>query len=318
MTKSEKFEIIREMRERKDPLLTVDMLCEIAGVSPSGYYNWRASAEAREKRERADQEDYGLILQAYNQRGYAKGARGIYMTMLHWDPPVIMNLKKIRRLMKKYGLRCPYRQENPYKKMMRALQTDRVAPNLVNRNFTQAGPRKVLLTDITYLPWKDGFLYLCTLLDACTRQVLGWSLSNSLQVDFVLDALRSALKKYPEIRDSQALIHSDQGSHYTSVAFRDLLADKGLTQSMSRRGNCWDNAPQESFFGHMKDEYDIKGCQTEKEARGLVGDWLSYYNSQRYQWGLERLSPDEYYDYLTTGVNPIAGVKGTSKSDKTQ
>lgn len=313
LSKSEKFALIQELRSKGDSLLTVESLCATAGVSPSGYYNWAASEDKRREREAKDRKDFARVLKAYEHRGYAKGARGIYMTLLHSDRDAPMNLKKIRRLMKKYGLSCPFRQENPYRKMMRALQTNRRVKNLVNRDFTTKGRRKVLLTDITYMKWNGEHVYLSTLLDACTRQILGWQLSRSLEVDFVLDTLKQALERHPEIRNPETLIHSDQGSHYTSIAFRDLLKDEGLTQSMSRRGNCWDNAPQESFFGHMKDEFNLQDCTTWDDAYNRVKDWIDYYNSERYQWGLEMLSPDEYDTYLQTHENPLAGAKGQSK-----
>lgn len=295
-------------------MLTVEPLCETAGVSPSGCCNWIASEDKRQARETADRADFARIFEAYNHRGYAKGARSIYMTLLHDDAGPPMNLKKIRRLMKKYALVCPFRQENPYKKIMRALQTDRRTKNLAARKFTERGRRKVLLTDITYLKWQGEHVYLSTLPDACTRQVPGWQLSRSLEINFVLETMRSALAAHPEIRNPQTLIHSDQGSHYTGVAFRDLLKNEGLTQSMSRRGNCWDNAPQESMFGHMKDEFNLNGCETWTEAELHMADWINYYNTERCQWGLEMLSPDEYDQYLQTGQNPIASAKGKSKN----
>ena len=104
---------------------------------------------------------------------------------------------------------------------------------------------------------------------------------------------------------AETIIHSDQGSHYTSIKFIQLLKDSELRQSMSRRANCWDNAPQESFFGHMKDEIDISGCTTYQEILAVITDWTEYYNNDRYQWDLARLSPREYYKYETTGVYPI-------------
>ena len=108
-----------------------------------------------------------------------------------------------------------------------------------------------------------------------------------------------------------AILHSDQGSHYTSVAFRRLLEDKGLTQSMSRKGNCWDNAPQESFFGHMKDElkpYSRKWTAFE-QVKERIDDWIDYYNNDRYQTPLKSMSPNEYYHYLISGKIPAALVE---------
>ena len=102
-------------------------------------------------------------------------------------------------------------------------------------------------------------------------------------------------------------IHSDQGFHYTSYRFIQLLKDHALRQSMSRRGNCWDNAPQESFFGHMKDEIDLSGCTAFEQVRAILDDWIDYYNNDRYQWQLAKLSPNEFYTYITSGVYPLQG-----------
>lgn len=112
---SYKFQIIQEMINKENNILTVSMLCDIAKVSRSGYYNWVKSENIRIKKEEQDRKDFEIILVAYQHRGYDKGARGIYMRLLHMNPPVIMNIKKIRRLMKKYNLFCPIRQANPYR-----------------------------------------------------------------------------------------------------------------------------------------------------------------------------------------------------------
>ena len=106
---------------------------------------------------------------------------------------------------------------------------------------------------------------------------------------------------------ANTIIHSDQGSHYTSIPFRQLVNDAGLRQSMSRRGNCWDNAPQESFFGHMKDELKpyINTWKSFLDAKASIDDWMDYYNNERYQWDLARLSPSEYFQYCFTGIYPL-------------
>ena len=108
--------------------------------------------------------------------------------------------------------------------------------------------------------------------------------------------------------DAQTLIHSDQGCHYTSKTFQQLVADKHLRQSMSRRGNCWDNAPQESLYGHMKDEIDLSGCQSFQDVQAVIEDWMDYYNNERGQWDLAKLAPNEYYEYITTGDYPLEGI----------
>lgn len=235
-TPSSKFQIIQEVLSQEGNLLTVSDLCRTAGVSRSGYYNWIHSADVREKKETADLEDFQLILDAYRFRGYDKGARGIQMRLLHLMPPVVMNLKKIRRLMNKYGLFCPIRKANPYRRMAKALRTNHVADNLVNREFEAHGPRKVLLTDITYIPYAGRFCYLSTILDTFTKQILSYVLSESLELDFVLESVEQLIEHHGISLSAETLIHSDQGCHYTSYRFIQIVRDSELRQSMSRRG----------------------------------------------------------------------------------
>ena len=316
-TSENKFEIIHETINKANNTLSVKMLCEIAGVSRSGYYNWVDSAEKRAEKEAHDRADFELILEAYNFRGYDKGAQGIYMRFLHMDPPIVMNVKKIRRLMKKYGLVCNIRKANPYRRMAKAIRTNNVADNLVQREFEKYGPRMILLTDITYIPFDGRFCYLSTIIDAFTKQILSYVLSESLEVDFVLETVNLMVEKHGVSLATKAIIHSDQGCHYTSCSFIQLVKDKGLRQSMSRRGNCWDNAPQESFFGRMKDHIGdkLKGCTMYCEVLAIIDDWMDYYNNDRYQWELAKLSPNEYYQYITTGVYPIKGRISSADMD---
>ena len=228
------------------------------------------------------------------------------MRLLHIAPPVHMNIKKIRRLMNKYGLFCPIRKANPYRRMAKALRTSNVAPNLLNREFETHGPRAVLLTDITYIiNGKAPRCYMSTIIDACTKELLAWVLSESLEIDFVLETVNQLIENYGISLTAETLINSDQGAHYTSIKFIQLIKDSELRQSMSRKTNCWDNAPQESFYGHMKDEIDISQCTTFEGVHQVISDWTDYYNVERYQWDLARLAPREYYKYLVTGEYPL-------------
>ena len=143
------FAVIHASLQSNEPTLTVKELCQIAGVSRSGYYNWVKSEATRLAQEEADKKDFALILEAYNFRGYKKGIRSIHMRLLHIG--IIMNPKKTRRLMRKYNLFCPIRKANPYRRMAKAMRTNNVADNLLNREFESHGPRAVLLTDITYI-----------------------------------------------------------------------------------------------------------------------------------------------------------------------
>lgn len=308
MTPSQKFALIHETLLADDNVLNISELCNLAGVSRSGYYRWLDAEPVRRKREAQDRADFELIVQVYQFRGYDKGIRGIHMRLLHLPQPVLMNVKKIQRLMRKYGLYCPIRKANPYRRMAKALKTNNVAENLLNREFTSHGARSVLLTDITDIPYDGAVCYLSTILDAYTKQVLSYVLSKSLELDFVLETVTHLLENHSISLDADVLVHSDQGFHYTSKKFRQLLKDCDLRQSMSRRGNCWDNAPQESFFGHMKDEIDISNCTTFEQVKLIIDDWIDYYNNDRYQWQLAKLSPNEFYTYLTTGIYPLKGV----------
>ena len=302
-----KYGLIYEAIKQDGNALSISSLCEIAGVSRSGFYSWMNAAPARQVREEQDLADFTIIKAAYEYRGYKKGARSIYMRLLHLNPPVIMNLKKIRRLMSKYGLFCPIRQANPYRRMAKAMKTSHVADNVINREFKKFGPRRALLTDITYLFYKGGVCYLSPVMDAYTHEVLAYEMSDNLRVDFVLKMIAQLVEKHGAELDDETIVHSDQGCHYTSNAFIEKLHDLEFVQSMSRRGNCWDNSPQESFFGHMKDEIRelVSKCKTYEDVCTVVDDWIDYYNKDRHQWELKYLAPIEYYQYLVTGIYPI-------------
>lgn len=303
------FEIIHSiLQEPSDEHLSVLEMCQIAGVSRSGYYAWVKAASIREAQEKQDRKDFDLILEAYKHRGYDKGAKGIYMRLLHMDPPVLMNVKKIRRLMDKFNLTCPIRKANPYRRMAKALKTSNVAENIVQREFECYGPRTVLLTDITYLPYNGTFAYLSTILDAYTKQVLAYVLSDyNLEVDFVLETVEILIRDHGVSLNQWTVIHSDQGAHYTSHRFIEIVNNKELRQSMSRKGNCWDNAPQESFYGRMKDHIKgkLKGCKTYEEVVAIIDDYIDYYNNEKYQWELAKLSPNEFYQFYETGIYPL-------------
>ena len=304
---SYKYEVIQNTLQSAPGVFNVSILCELAGVSRSGFYAWQKAAPAREARELQDQADFEIILTMYKKRGYAKGARSIYMGLLHLDPPVVMNIKKIRRLMKKYNLVCPIRKANPYRRMAKALKTSNYADNLLQREFECYGPRYVLLTDITYIPYNETFAYLSTILDAYTKQILSYVLSDSLEIDFVKETVEILIRDHGISLHKETLIHSDQGSHYSSTTFIRIIEDNELRRSMSRRGNCWDNSPQESFFGHMKDHIlsKIKSCNEFNQVKEIVDDYIDYYNNEAYVWELCMLSPNEYYKFIKTGIYPL-------------
>jgi transposase InsO family protein len=275
-------------------------LCEISGVSRSGYYNYFHSStqNRRQEREEKDEQLRDIIMKAYQFKKRKKGARQIKMTLAgHFK--IVFNLKRIRRIMKKYGIVCPIRKANPYRRMMKATQEHSVLPNLLKRNFKQGTPGKVLLTDITYLFYGKGKkAYLSTIKDGSTNELLAYQVSDRMTLDIATDTLLK-LKNNRKIKlAADAFIHSDQGAHYTSPTFQKMVKKYGLGQSMSRRGNCWDNAPQESFFGHFKDEAYIKPCETIEELKKEIKNYMTYYNNYRYQWNLKKMTPVQYRDHL--------------------
>jgi transposase InsO family protein len=296
----EKFVLISHILEKYKLKNSTSALCKIASISRSGYYNYftLTSQNRRIQRDKQDEKVKEILLRAYHFKGRKKGARQIKMT-LAGQYGITYNLKRIRRIMKKYAIICPIRKANPYKRMMKATQEHSVLPNLLKRNFKQNTPGKVLLTDITYLFYGQGKkAYLSTIKDSSTNEVVAYHVSDRLPLDIATDTIRK-LKKNRKIKlPTDAFIHSDQGVHYTSPIFQKLVRKSGLGQSMSRRGNCWDNAPQESFFGHFKDEAYIKTCDTLEQLKNEIKQYMIYYNNYRYQWGLKKMTPVEYRNHL--------------------
>lgn len=282
----------------------VSYLCEVSGVSRSGYYNYFSVRSQKQRKRKNDQDEIAkkIILKAFRFKNRKKGARQIKMT-LAGRFQVVYNLKRIRRIMKKYGIICPIRTVNPYKKMMKATKEHRVLSNQLKREFRQDSPGKVLLTDITYLFYgRNQKAYLSTILDGATNEILAYHVSENLTLDIVTTPLYK-LKKNTRIRLTEdAYIHSNQGAHYTSPTYQKLVKKLKLGQSMSRRGNCWDNAPQESFFGHFKDEAHIKTCTSFAQLQQEIKDYMKYYNQHRYQWNLKKMTPVEYRNHLLTAA----------------
>lgn len=278
----------------------VTYLCRLAGVSRSGYYNYFSlkSQECRKLRDKQDELLKGNILNAFNFKRRKKGARQIKMT-LDGQYKINYNLKRIRRIMKKYGIICPIRKANPYRRMAKATKEHTVLPNLLNRQFKQNVAGKVLLTDITYLFYGKGKkAYLSTVKDGSTNEIVAYNVSDRITLDIATDTLLK-LKNNRRVKFADgAYIHSDQGFHYTNPTFQKMVKKYGLGQSMSRRGNCWDNAPQESFFGHFKDEAYIKPCETLDELKREIKNYMTYYNNYRYQWNLKKMTPVQYRNHL--------------------
>ena len=279
----------------------VTFLCEEAGVSRGGYYNYFSTKaiKRREVREEQDLALLDLILEVYNFKGYKKGSREI-KDFLFNEHGIIMNRKRIQRIMRKYEIICPIRKANPYKRMARSIKGHHIHDDHVKRNFKPGRSFAVLLRDITNFRFgrKNTRGFLSAIKDSQTGEIVSRAASTSLKMDFVIETL-DRLTKHPLFdENNDMIIHSDQGSHYASNDFRDYLKLYNITQSMSRRGNCWDNAPMESFFGTYKDHVDLSDCETIEAALKKIDHFLDYYNNYKPQRKLDRLPPIRYRDIL--------------------
>lgn len=259
------------------------ILCGLARVSRSGYYEWLNTADEPDK----DHEDYLMVKEVFDQGKGRYGWRSLKMRL------PFMNHKKIQRIMRKYGLVTKVRKRNPYKAIMKKRLEHRVFPNTLQRVFEQHVPYTVFCTDITYIPFQNRFVYLSVVKDIASGEVVAWSLSCGLEEALVLDTMRNM----PSVSED-AMIHSDQGFHYTNPQYIEMVEALGMTQSMSGKGNCIDNAPIESFFGHMKDELDYQSCSSFEELRSRIDEYMRYYNHERKQWTRNKMAPVEYREHL--------------------
>ncbi|MCP4522686.1 MAG: IS3 family transposase [Candidatus Gracilibacteria bacterium] len=205
-----------------------------------------------------------------------------------------MNHKKVLRLMNKYGLLSVIRKKNPYSKIRKATQEHNTAKNILKRDFGGLNAYSKIGTDISYIKFLGKWIYLSIMKDMATGEVLSAQVSNNLELGFVHDSLKD-LEKY-DIKG--ALIHSDQGFHYTHPSFKKGIENLSCIQSMSRRGNCIDNSPTESFFGHMKDEIDISQCETLKDVKIYMKKYIFEYNNNRPQWNRKKMTPVQYRNHL--------------------
>ena len=279
-----KYACIERCRDR----YTVRLMCRVLGVSRSGYYAARTRPEsARSKQDRE-------LLQRIKR--IHTGSKGVYgspkIKSELADEGYKVGRHKIAKLMRLEGLRgCPKRR---YRVTTKQDPSHRVAKNLLEQNFSTAKPNQKWVADITYISTKQGWLYLAVVIDLYSRKVVGWSMSRWMSRRLVVDALRMAL----DARDpgSNLLHHSDRGGQYTSDDFRDELAKHNIDCSMSRTGNCWDNAVAESFFGLLKRErVNRTRYRTLDEARADIFDYIEvFYNRNRRHGYLGNISPVDF------------------------
>jgi transposase InsO family protein len=266
----------------------VSILCELAGVSKSGYYSWLKRSNVPEK----DYDDYLKVKAAFDKGKGKYGWRSIKMRLPD------MNHKKIQRIMRKYGLVSKVRRRNPYKDIMKKTMEHRVFENKLQREFHQLIPFKVFCTDITYIRFLGRFVYLSVIKDIASGEVVAWNLSMFLEMTLVTETLgKMQLESYENI-----MIHSDQGFHYTNPVYIEIVKELKMIQSMSSKGNCIDNSPIESFFGHMKDELDYQSCKAFDDLRSVIEEYMRYYNQERKQWERKKMTPVDYRNHLLAQV----------------
>lgn len=206
---------------------------------------------------------------------------------------IVMNVKKIRRLKREYGLSTRIRRRRPYSGLPTSANAN--VPNVLARDFVTPLPDHVYSTDMTYLFCKgQQKAYLSATKDLATNEIVSYQLMRKPSVSHFVDEFRSLLACVPEASRKGLIVHSDQGFQYTHEAFRNLLKEYKVTQSMSRRGNCLDNAPIESFFGHFKDWVDVKECGSFEEVAVKVKETIDFYNHERPQQALNKKPPAVY------------------------
>ena len=274
--------------ERHRNVWPVSVACEVLGVSPSGYHEHRMrAAEPR----RYVSNDALLV----HIRAIHAASKGEYGWPRVWKQLLANGIRvgkeRVRQLMSLHGIKA--RGKRRFKATTDSKHNLPVAENLLNREFKQEAPDRVWTSDITYLATSEGWLYLAVVIDLFSRRVVGWSLKPHMRRDLVIDALRMAwFRRQPA---SGLIFHSDRGSQYCSREFQDTLKGYGMRSSMSRKGDCWDNSPTESFWGSLKvGRLYGRRFETRRAAMDEVIDWLGFYDQRRLHSTLGYVSPMQF------------------------
>jgi len=267
----------------------VRLLCETLEVSPAGYYGWR-QRPASEQQQRRD----ALVVEIRAIHAEFKARYGsprIQKELVARGQDCCVNT--VAKLMRDNDIQAKTARK------FRVTTTDSnhdlpVADNLLDRQFNPSEANEAWVADITYIPTLEGFLYLAAVEDLYSRRIVGWSMDDNMESRMVVDALEMAIQR--RLPEEKLLAHSDRGSQYASEHYQRLLGRHGITCSMSRRADCWDNAPMESFFASLKKElvHDAKFA-TRAEARAAIFEYIEiFYNRQRRHSSLGYVSPAEY------------------------
>jgi putative transposase len=267
---------------------TVEFMCRMLDVSKSGYYEWRSRPDSATKKRR--EELKVLIRHAFELSKATYGYRRVHIQLQRWDVHVGPEL--VRHLMRELELvPCQPRSRRA------GLTTPAPAPvpDLVGRDFTAPAPGLKLVGDITYIPTGEGWLYLATVLDCCTKEVIGYAMADHYRTPLIIDAIRAAARNRKLANN--AIFHSDRGSNYMSLDYYNVLKKLGLRSSAGRTGICYDNAMAESFFGTLKNErVNRVTYSTRKEAcRDIIRYIEFWYNRQRLHSAVGYRPPYEVY-----------------------
>ena len=264
-------------------------MCDVLKVSKSGYYSWanQAFPSVRSlENKKLSQEIHRIFLEHKGRYG----SRRIRQVLLNKEYPV--SRKRVCKLMRAQGLCCKTKRK--FRQTTDSNHDLPIAPNLLKRDFSPAGPNQAYVGDITYIPTQEGWLYLAVVIDLFSRKVVGWSMNERMKASLVNDALLMAIWQR---KPAKGLIsHTDRGSQYASHSHRDLVKLHGIKQSMSRKGNCWDNAVAESFFHTLKTELTHhENFKTREEAKQEIFNYIeAYYNRSRMHSANDYLSPVAY------------------------
>jgi transposase InsO family protein len=276
-----------------NPRLRLNKILKHFKISRSSYYRF-LSRPLRDD----DYEDYLLIKKFFDKRKGRAGIRQLKM-LIERESGCILNHKKIARIKKKYGLETKIRRKNRHKFFAKKHHEHKSAKNILSQEFNVSRPHKVYSTDITQLNYGRGKkAYLAAFKDLCTKEIVSQEVSSRIDLRLTNSAADKALEKLTKGQKEELIVHSDQGLHFTHISFRNRLKNNRVTQSMSRRGNCLDNAPIESFFGLLKDHLDLKACENLEDVTKMVTREIRYYNNKRPQLGLKKMPPTEYRRHL--------------------
>jgi putative transposase len=273
---------------------SIRMMCRLLKVSRSGYYDWHNRDES--ERSLQNRSLSRLIKQLHLESNGVYGSRKIQRDLLELGEPC--GRHRVARIMHKIGLRgCPKRR---FRRYANSPPSHPVAANVLEQDFRATRMDERWSSDITYIWTKQGWLFLAIVMDLFSRRIVGWSMNKLVNRHLVIDAMAMALGQ----RDKPVLHHSDRGSQYSSDDFRDLLKKHGIECSMSRRGNCYDNAPVESFFSSLKRERIRRQTyKSRDEAKADVFDYIEcFYNRKRRHTYLGYISPVEF-ENRSVGLN---------------